>query len=219
MASSHHFGVVSQLSGKLAKALNEGVLGSVFAVTNQQPFGRKLTMKILTRSLTLIGVSAAALAAFALPASAAHESNNHLVFAPVATSANPDASGTGTINYVKGTSGDEPDTEWTSSFRFTGLSVDTTYSVVVKGRFADATAFSEICRFTTNGTGVGSCTSRFTGLKRLAVAQLRMNSSTGAPVLQATRHPIAGGPGSITSSGGCREPEQGGSTCAAPGRI
>ena len=82
-------------------------------------------MKILTRSLTMIGVSAAALAAFALPASATHESNNHLTFAPVAASANPDASGTGMINYVKGTSGVEPFTEWTSSFRFTGLTADT----------------------------------------------------------------------------------------------
>ena len=175
-------------------------------------------MKILTRSLTMIGVSAAALATFALPASAAHESNNHLVFTPVATTANTTASGTGTINYIKETSGDEPFTEWTSSFRFSGLGVDTTYSVVVKGRFADATGFSEICSFTTNAAGTGSCTSRFTGLQRLAVAQLRMNSSTGAAVLQATRQTVARGPGSITSSGGCREPEQGGSTCAAPGR-
>ena len=174
-------------------------------------------MKILTRSLTTIGVSVAALATFALPASAAHESNNHLVFAPVATG-NTTAGGTGTINYVKGTSGDEPNTEWTSSFRFTGLTADTGYTVVVRGRFADPFAFSKICSFTTNDTGVGSCTSRFTGLQRLAIAQLRMGNSTGTTVLQATRQSVTAGPGSITSSGGCREPEQGGSTCAAPGR-
>ncbi len=174
-------------------------------------------MKTLTRTLAMIGISAAALATLALPASAAHESNNRLVFAPVATAPSSTASGTGTINYVKGTSGEEPYTEWTSSFRFTGLAADTGYTVVVRGRFLNALAFSDICSFTTNSTGVGSCTSRFTGLQRLAVAQLRV-TATGTPVLQATRQAVVSGPGSITSSGGCREPDQVGTTCAAPGR-
>lgn len=171
-------------------------------------------MKILTRSLAMIGVSAAALATFALPASAVHESNNHLVFAPVATSPSPDATGTGTINYIKGTSSDEPNTEWTSSFRFTGLASNITYSVVVKGR----TPVSKICSFTSNRTGVGSCSSRFTGLAKLGIAELHRGSSTGAVVLQAARQGIAIGVGSITSFGGCREADQTGSTCTAPGR-
>lgn len=194
--------------------LNERALGAVSGVNNPNTFGRKLTMKPLTRTLTMIGISAAALATLALPASAAHESNNRLQFAPVAASPSPNASGAGTINYVKGTSGEEPFTEWTSSFRFNGLAAETGYSVVIRDRFADDGTFSAICSFTTNSTGAGSCTSRFTGLLRLAVAQLR--TLTGAPVLQATR-PTAG-PGSITSSGGCREPDQAGDTCAAPGR-
>ena len=166
-------------------------------------------MKILTRTLATIGISAAAMATLALPASAAHESNNRLQFAPVSGSAG--ASGTGTINYVKGTSGAEPNTEWTSSFRFRGLEAGVSYTVVVKSRI------NEICSFTANDAGVGSCTSQFTGLPRLGIAQLL--TSTGTPVLQATRHPLLTGPGSITSSGGCREPDQGGSTCSAPGRI
>ncbi len=174
-------------------------------------------MKTLTRTLTMIGISAAALATLALPAYAAHESNNRLQFAPVAATPSPNASGAGTINYVKGTSGEEPDTEWTSSFRFTGLAADTAYSVVVSGRFVTANVFSDICSFTTNSAGAGSCTSRFTGLRRLAVAQLRLTSA-GTPVLQATRQAVTTGPGSITSSGGCREPDQAGNTCAAPGR-
>ncbi len=174
-------------------------------------------MKPLTRTLTMIGISAAALATLALPASAAHESNNRLQFAPVAESPSSNASGAGTINYVKGTSGEEPFTEWTSSFRFNGLAAETGYSVVIRDRFADDGTFSAICSFTTNSTGAGSCTSRFTGLQRLAIAQLRL-TSTGAPVLQATRQIVVAGPGSITSSGGCREPDQAGTTCAAPGR-
>ena len=176
-------------------------------------------MKPLTRTLTMIGISAAALATLALPASAAHESNNRLQFAPVAESPSPTASGVGTINYIKGTSGEEPFTEWTSSFRFNGLAADTGYSVVIQGRFFDfPRLFSDICSFTTNSTGAGSCTSRFTGLQRLAVARLRLTSDD-TPVLQATRQIVVpGGPGSITSSGGCREPDQAGNTCAAPGR-
>lgn len=174
-------------------------------------------MKPLTRTLTMIGISAAALATLALPASAAHESNNRLQFAPVVASPSPTASGAGTINYIKGTSGEEPFTEWTSSFHFNGLAAETGYTVVIRGRFAIAGAFSDICSFTTNSTGAGSCTSRFTGLQRLAVTQLRLTSA-GTPVLQATRQAVTTGPGSITSSGGCREPDQAGSTCAAPGR-
>lgn len=168
-------------------------------------------MKILTRTLATIGISAAAMATLALPASAAHESNNRLQFAPVSGSAG--ASGTGTINYVKGTSGAEPNTEWTSSFRFRGLEAGVSYTVVLRGRFADPMAFSEICSFTANAAGVGSCSSQFTGLRRLAVAQLRTPTATGTPVLQATRQSVIAGPGTITSSGGCREPDQMGSTC------
>ena len=101
-------------------------------------------MKPLTRTLTMIGISAAALATLALPASAAHESNNRLQFAPVAASPSSTASGAGTINYIKGTSGEEPFTEWTSSFRFNGLAAETGYTVVIRGRFANAGAFSDI---------------------------------------------------------------------------
>jgi len=175
-------------------------------------------MKNRTRALTMIGLSAAAALSQALPASASHESSNHLTFAPVATSPTPTASGSGVINYVKGTSGVEPDTQWTSSFRFTGLTSGSGYTVVVRGRFADPTVFSGICSFTATPAGTGSCAEQFTGLQRLAIAQLRLGGATGTPVLQATRQAVATGPGSIISRGGCREPDQAASTCEAPGR-
>ena len=161
-------------------------------------------------------------ALLALPASAlaAHESNNKLTFAPVAGSLAPDGAGSGIINYIKGTSEDEPDTAWSSAFRFSGLAPDTTYTVVIRGQFADATAFSAICELTTNGSGNGACQSQFLGLQRLAIAQLRLGGVGGTPVLQATRQAVLpGGPGAITSDGGCREPDQAGSTCEAPGRA
>lgn len=174
------------------------------------------------RALTLAAVTLAAGSALlvgAPAAMAAHESSNHLSYAPVTGSTMPDASGRGIINYVKGTPGEEPDTEWTSSFRFSGLSGATTYTVIVKGRFAVAAESSAICSFTTTTSGEGGCAARFTGLQRLAVSQLVTGATAaGVPVLQATRQAVLSGPGSITSSGGCREPEQVGSTCVAPGR-
>jgi hypothetical protein len=169
------------------------------------------------RFAVIAAIAIAALSAFTWGASyAAHESANQLTFAPVAGSASPDGSGAGMINYIKGTSGEEPDTEWASSFRFSGLEVNTMYTVAVRGRFVDAMAFSGICSFTTDDAGNGTCQERFTGLQRLGVAQLRLGGEGGTPVLQATRP--AGGPGTIVSHGGCREPEQMASGCDAPGR-
>ncbi len=174
--------------------------------------------RLLALATVTIGVGSA-LVIGAPAAMAAHESANHLSYAPVAGSASPGAGGRGIINYVKGTSGVEPNTQWTSSFRFSGLAANMSYTVTVKGRFAPATASSAICSFTTTRSGNGGCATTFTGLQRLGVSQLVTGpDASGAPVLQATRQGVAMGPGSITSSGGCREPAQGGSTCAAPGR-
>lgn len=174
------------------------------------------------RALTLAAVTVGAGSVLFFGASAAvatHESANHLTYAPVMNSAAPAASGSGVINYLKGLSGEEPNTEWTSSFAFSGLSADTAYTVIVKGRFADATASSAICSFTTSTAGAGGCDARFTGLQRLAVSQLVTGTTAGGtPVLQATRQAVLPGPGSITSSGDCREAQQSGSTCSAPGR-
>ncbi len=174
--------------------------------------------RLLALATVTIGVGSA-LVIGAPAAMAAHESANHLSYAPVAGSASPDAGGRGIINYVKGTSGVEPDTQWTSSFRFSGLAANMSYTVTVKGRFTSVPS-SAICSFTTTRSGNGGCATAFTGLQKLGVSQLVTGpDASGAPVLQATRQgPLLMGPGSITSSGGCREPAQGGSTCAAPGR-
>ena len=170
----------------------------------------------MRKFIALLGL--VALLAVPATALAAHESNNKLVFAPVAGSPALDGAGSGVINYIKGISEKEPDTAWSSAFRFSGLAPDTAYTVVVRGRFADPAVFSAICEFTTNASGIGGCESQFTGLLRLAIAQLRLGGANGAPVLQATRQAVVSGPGSITSDGGCREPDQAGSTCQAPGR-
>lgn len=122
---------------------------------------------------------------------AAHESSNSPSFAPVAISSAPDGGGQGVIGYVKGTSGEEPTTEWTSSFRFFDLTPGTACTVTVKGRFAIATASSAICSFTTTSSGDGGCSTRFTGLQRLAVSQL-VTGDTAAGVPVAPGHPTGG---------------------------
>ncbi len=170
------------------------------------------------KALALASLAVLLIALFSATATtyAAHESNNHLDFAPVAASPSPSATGSGIINYIKGTSGDEPFTSWTSNFHFSGLQPDTAYSVVVKGRFTDNTLFSSICDFITDAQGRGICQNQFTGLQRLAVAQLRLGGAGGAVVLQATRLAVVSGPGMITSNGACREAPQVG--CEAPAK-
>lgn len=154
----------------------------------------------------------------ALPTLAAHEGNNSLTFAPVPQSPLPTAAGLGIINYVKGASAPEPNSVWTAAFRFGGLAADSTYTVAVAGRFADPTAFSGLCSFTTDSSGNGGCNSQFLGLSRLAIAQLRWGNEAGMPVLQATRQTVTTGPGSILSQGDCREPQQNGAICAVSDR-
>lgn len=177
---------------------------------------------------TVVGVALLPLLAFAPPASASHESSNRLDFDAVGGST---ADGIGTVNYVKGASdGTEEGSVWQQSLRFHGLTAGEDYSVVVKrgegdGEQAPGSRDRTICTFTASDAGTGTCAGRFLELRALAVAQLVQ--SDGAVVAQATRtgapSPAGGSftaaaPGEITSRGGCREPEQAGSQCTAPGR-
>lgn len=161
--------------------------------------------------------------ALAPTAFAAHESNNRLDFDAVGTSSTAD--GAGTINFVKGASdGTEENSVWQQSLRFTGLEPGA-YRVVVKrgegdGEEAPGSRDRTICTFTATDSGTGRCSGRFLELRALAAAQLQ--NKAGVVVAQASRTGAAGftaaAPGEITSRGGCREPEQNGSTCTAPGR-
>lgn len=160
----------------------------------------------------------ALLTGLALPAFAHHrESNNALIFAPVAGSPSPDASGQGVVNFVKGASGEtDAEGQWKATFNFKDLEPATEYSVAVRGGMGDPLTFSGICSFMTSVSGVGVCQNQFSGLMRLDIVQLRLGDESGQPVLQATRQATAMGPGTIVSRGGCREEE--GETCTAPGR-
>ena len=187
-------------------------------------------MTALRHILRLSAVTSLAvvpLLALAPGASAAHESSNRLDFEAVKSTAD----GAGIINYVKGASGDSEETSvWQQSLRFTGLQAEQAYTVVVKRGEGDletvpGTRDRTICSFTATSTGAGSCTGRFLELRALAVAQLQ--DANGTVVAQATRtgapNPDGGtfmtaAPGEIISKGGCREPQQAGSQCTAPGR-
>lgn len=211
--------------------MNRSDAGGEAGVTESRSELLEVRMSARRQTLRLAVVASAAtlpLLGLALPAVAAHESSNRLDFDAVMGST---ADGGGRINYVKGASGDSEETSvWQQSLRFSGLAPGAGYSVVVKrgegdGEVVPGNRDRIICTFTATSSGTGTCTGRFLELRALAVAQLK--DAAGTIVAQATRTgaPIpAGGtfttaaPGEITSDGGCREPEQGGSQCAAPGR-
>jgi len=135
--------------------------------------------------------------------SAAHESNNRIVFQ---AEADADASGSGTINYVKGREGES--NLWVATFRFAGLTAGSTYTVRAFGPGGSSPI--EICSFTVTDGGRGRCTAQFPDLPFLGGVTV---TGDGAVALRALR-----AQGDIVSSGGCREPDQAGGTCAAPGR-
>lgn len=153
------------------------------------------------RGATLWSALIALLAFSALPTAAqdiAHFGTNRLVFEPVGDLASPDATGKGVVDYR---GGNEQSSRWRASFRFSGLEANASYTVVIKGRFADSdtadeTPFNPLCSFQTDGEGKGNCFWYFRGLARLNVVQLRTEDETGRRVLQASR---SGDSGSITT--------------------
>lgn len=100
------------------------------------------------------------------------------------------AIGKGIIEYR---GGDEPSSRWRASFRFSELSEETDYTVVVKGRFGDdgsdeASEYTALCSFETDSEGKGNCFWYFRGLARLNAVQLRLEDEDGTRVMQASRN-------------------------------
>jgi hypothetical protein len=125
-----------------------------------------------------------------------HFGKNRLRFAAVEPFVLPDATGTGIVDY-KG--GREPSSQWRASFRFAGLEAESSYSVVIKGRFGvagsdEAESVTPLCSFVADDTGQGGCFWYFRGLARLTLVQLRAGDENGNRVLEANR---SRGPGSI----------------------
>ncbi len=134
----------------------------------------------------------------ALAAEPVHYGTNSITFVGVGRSAPAGAKGRGEVEYDGGT---EPKSRWSSTFRFSGLNPNTGYKVVVRGRFgedgsAEASEFTELCSFTSDEDGAGSCFAYFRGLRRLDIVQVRQ-SDDDRRVLQATR--ASSGIGTITT--------------------
>lgn len=114
---------------------------------------------------------------------------NRLEFATVEGSRVPTAAGSGIVDY-KG--GKELDSRWRATFRFSGLTPGSQYTVVIRGRTgeqdsAEASAFTPLCSFTAEADGAGNCFWYFQELARLNVVQLREGDVDGQRVLQASR--------------------------------
>lgn len=129
-----------------------------------------------------------------------HYGDNSITFAVVGKSLAQEAMGRGNVEYDGGS---EPKSRWSASFRFSGLNPGIDYSVSVRGRFGEdgsdeASQYTELCTFTAEDSGAGSCFAYFRGLMRLDVVQLRLAGVEGRRVMQATRSDS--GPGSIATA-------------------
>ena len=155
-------------------------------------------MGVIAVSLIVIALVSVSLMLPA-PIRADHESTTSVVLEPVDAAGAEGASGAGLVEFH---GGPEPESRWTLTFEFTGLEPNTGYVLMVQGRFGndgspEASAFTELCRFTSDEQGEGACWYYFVGLRRLSVMELRQGDADGPAVLRATK---GDGPGSMTRS-------------------
>lgn len=144
-----------------------------------------------TSRLLVVAASTAALLVPALPASAAHEGNN---FADLVG----EGTGTATVNYVKG----REDEEWTGRASVIGLDAgDYTFTVTSPNGQVTTT----VCSFTATGTGAAGCSNSSFDVGGFLTAEIR--DEAGDVVAS----------GTFERRGNCREPEQAGTQCEAPG--
>jgi hypothetical protein len=114
---------------------------------------------------------------------------NRLVFEPAGPFADDNGKGKGIIDFR---GGEEPNSRWRATFRFSRLDPNVTYSVVILGRSGaegseEAGHRSPLCAFDAKDNGKGSCFWYFSGLARLNVVQLRLGDENGPLVMQASR--------------------------------
>lgn len=145
------------------------------------------------RGAVLMVALLAALALGILPALAqqiGHYGTNRVTFERAGNAVPAGAQGKGVVDFR---GGEEPESRWRASFRFSGLKSQRSYTVVVRGRFgADesdaADAYTAICSFETDDRGAGNCFTYFSGLARLDILQLRDGDEDGTRVMQANRN-------------------------------
>lgn len=145
-------------------------------------------------AMTVLGLAlAASVGVGALPVlgqEIGHYGTNRVIFERAGNLAPDDAAGKGVVDFR---GGEEPDSRWRASFRFSGLEANESYTVVVRGRFGEddsdeAQVYTGICSFETNDNGRGNCFRYFSGLARLDILQLRAGDEDGTRVMQANRN-------------------------------
>ena len=152
-----------------------------------------MTQRRGLRGAALMVALLAALAFGVLPALAqqiGHYGTNRVTFERAGNAAPDNAQGKGVVDFR---GGEEPESRWRGSFRFSGLNSERSYTVVVRGRFGAngsdaADAYTAICSFETDAKGTGNCFSYFSGLARLDIVQLRDGDEDGTRVMQANRN-------------------------------
>ena len=108
-----------------------------------------------------LSLAAAGLVVAALPAQAAHESNNR---AELTSAIDAGVAGKAVVNYAKGAPN-----EWKSVAQVSGLTPATAYNFTVNG----PAGVQLVCSFTTNAQGAGSCTDGEKDLGGFGTAQIR----------------------------------------------
>jgi hypothetical protein len=150
-------------------------------------------MRTLLRSFGGLALLLALLVGTMAPASAAHNGNSK---APIAGTGDPDASGQAIVNYREGTG--------TFNGRITvqNLNPDTTYTFLVRG----ATGDTAICSAMANAQGTFTCSDQNLKLPGFGIAVVRDAAGTEVAT------------GTFARRGNCRDPQQAGSQCNAPGQ-
>lgn len=152
-----------------------------------------MTQRRGLRGAALMVALLAALALGVLPVIAqqiGHYGTNRVTFERDGDVAPADVQGKGIVDFR---GGEEPESRWRASFRFSGLRSERSYTVVVRGRFGGneseaASAYTALCSFETDAKGAGNCFNYFSGLARLDVVQLRDGDADGTRVMQANRN-------------------------------
>ena len=151
------------------------------------------------RIRTVGGVAAALLVVLVAPgvASAAHNGNNRAELSPVA---DPDATALAIVNYAEGRG------DFNGNVSASGLAPGGTYTLVVR-LGANEASDQTICSGTADVFGALSCSAQ----------HLTLGGFNTAVVEDAAGEDVARGV--FARRGNCRDPEQGGSLCDAPGHA
>ena len=147
----------------------------------------------MKRSFIALALAAIALLGIASPASAAHNSNNK---AELTGTTDPDITGVAIVNYQEGRG------TFNGSTRVDGLEPGEDYTFRVTG----PGGLQTICTFTANASGSGGCSEQ--GLK--------LGGFTTAQIVDKNGTVVASG--TFARRGTCRDPQQGGELCEAPGQ-